>query len=154
MERLTRADLRRLLDDAARLASLDDFAWVAQQRSGLAADGEPPRAPEPLTVSEVGGRLHLHYLPRPAPDAPDAILLTEVAAEPPAYAPQPLPLTEREHEVVRLIALGESNRGIAVSLDISERTVQQHVQHLLHKLGVGSRTQAAAWAFTHLLDEL
>ena len=53
-------------------------------------------------------------------------------------------LTPREVEVLRLIATGASNRAIAEQLVITERTVKAHVSHILHKLNVSSRTQAAA----------
>jgi non-specific serine/threonine protein kinase len=56
------------------------------------------------------------------------------------------PLTPREREVVALIAQGLTNREIAASLVISERTAEGHVQSILNKLGFGSRTQIAAWA--------
>jgi DNA-binding NarL/FixJ family response regulator len=52
-------------------------------------------------------------------------------------------LTDRELEVLRLIADGKSNKEIGVALDISENTVKGHVMRLFDKLGVTSRTQAA-----------
>lgn len=55
-------------------------------------------------------------------------------------------LTPREREIVVLIAQGRSNRDIAESLVISERTARTHVSHVLTKLGLRSRTQAALWA--------
>ncbi|HEU4367438.1 MAG TPA: LuxR C-terminal-related transcriptional regulator [Methylomirabilota bacterium] len=55
------------------------------------------------------------------------------------------PLTRREWEVARLITQGLSNREVGKALAISERTVDAHVQHILNKLGFGSRTQVAAW---------
>jgi DNA-binding NarL/FixJ family response regulator len=55
-------------------------------------------------------------------------------------------LSPRETEVLRLLAGGRSNRAIAESLSISERTVENHVFHILAKLGVDSRTAAATWA--------
>lgn len=54
-------------------------------------------------------------------------------------------LTEREHEILRLIAEGLSNKVIARRLDISEGTVKVHVKHLLKKLGLRSRVEAAVW---------
>jgi DNA-binding NarL/FixJ family response regulator len=63
--------------------------------------------------------------------------------------PQGSTLTRRELQVLRLLAAGHSNRSIAHALSISERTVEHHVLHVLTKLGVGSRTAAAAFAFTH-----
>ncbi len=55
-------------------------------------------------------------------------------------------LTEREAEVLRLLAQGQSNKEIAQTLQIVEDTVKTHVKHILSKLGVQSRTQAALCA--------
>jgi DNA-binding CsgD family transcriptional regulator len=55
------------------------------------------------------------------------------------------PLTAREREVAELVALGRSNREIADRLVLSDRTVGNHVQHILTKLGFGNRSQIAAW---------
>ena len=70
-----------------------------------------------------------------------ARLVREVAAP-----EQPQPLTERETSVLRLLAQGQSNRDIARTLIIGEQTVKTHVAHILGKLGVSSRTQAALYA--------
>ena len=58
-------------------------------------------------------------------------------------------LTRREREVLELIARGRSNKRIALELEISEKTVKAHVGHLLAKLGVSDRTQAALLAVQH-----
>lgn len=55
------------------------------------------------------------------------------------------PLTRREREVARLVAEGHSNRDIAATLVLSERTAESHVQQILNKLGFNSRAQIAAW---------
>jgi DNA-binding NarL/FixJ family response regulator len=55
-------------------------------------------------------------------------------------------LTERETEVLRLLARGQANKEIARSLTIGEKTVKTHVSNILGKLGVQSRTQAALYA--------
>lgn len=55
-------------------------------------------------------------------------------------------LTQRETQVLRHLALGLSNKEIGRSLNISVETVKEHVQHLLRKLNVNDRTQAAVWA--------
>ena len=59
------------------------------------------------------------------------------------------PLTRREIEVLVQIAVGLSNKEIAQSLNISYETVKEHVQHVLKKLGMTDRTQAAVWAVRH-----
>lgn len=58
----------------------------------------------------------------------------------------PEPLTERETDVLRLLARGQSNKEIALGLSIGEKTVKTHVSNVLAKLGVPSRTQAALYA--------
>ena len=57
-----------------------------------------------------------------------------------------VPLTQRESEVLRQMALGLTNKEIAKMLGISYETVKEHVQHILRKIGVTDRTQAAVWA--------
>jgi DNA-binding NarL/FixJ family response regulator len=57
-----------------------------------------------------------------------------------------VPLTKRESEVLRQMALGLTNKEIAQTLGISYETVKEHVQHILRKIGVSDRTQAAVWA--------
>ncbi len=57
-----------------------------------------------------------------------------------------VPLTQRESEVLRQLALGLTNKEIALALSISYETVKEHVQHILRKVGVSDRTQAAVWA--------
>ncbi|MFC4497220.1 response regulator [Streptomyces ovatisporus] len=58
-------------------------------------------------------------------------------------------LTEREREVLELIADGRSNREIARTLVLSEKTVKTHVSNILMKLDLADRTQAALWAVRH-----
>jgi DNA-binding NarL/FixJ family response regulator len=55
-------------------------------------------------------------------------------------------LTEREREVLQLVAVGKANKDIAAELNISERTARTHVSSILTKLRLTSRTQAALWA--------
>ena len=70
-------------------------------------------------------------------------------------APRPVDpgdaLTEREREVLGLIARGLGNQAIADRLGITERTARTHVSNILGKLDLASRTQAALWAVEHQL---
>jgi DNA-binding NarL/FixJ family response regulator len=59
---------------------------------------------------------------------------------------RPARLSAREAEVAALVAEGLTNRQIAERLVISERTAQNHVQHILTKLGFATRSQIAAWS--------
>lgn len=71
------------------------------------------------------------------------------AREPDAFAPEAL--TERETEVLRLLAGGYSNKEIAVALDLTEGTVKNHVSSVLGKLGVRDRTRAVLKAIEESL---
>lgn len=55
-------------------------------------------------------------------------------------------LTQRENEVLRQVAEGLTNKEIAKILHVSYETIKEHVQHILRKIGVSDRTQAAVWA--------
>jgi DNA-binding NarL/FixJ family response regulator len=56
------------------------------------------------------------------------------------------PLSTRELEVARLVARGLTNKQIGLALYVSERTAENHVQHILTKLGLRNRSQIAAWS--------
>jgi len=64
----------------------------------------------------------------------------------PAGAAAAVSLTRQEREVLRLVAVGHTDREIAVALSIRPRTAEWHVANILRKLGLGSRTAAAAYA--------
>jgi DNA-binding NarL/FixJ family response regulator len=72
--------------------------------------------------------------------------VTGALATPRLSADFEVPLTQRESEVLRQLASGATNKEIAVALHISYETVKEHVQHILRKIGVTDRTQAAVWA--------
>ena len=72
----------------------------------------------------------------------DKLMVTHSHPSPP---PELAELTPREREVLNLIAQGYNNREIAQSLFISERTVKNHVNSILHRLNLRDRTQAAIW---------
>lgn len=72
--------------------------------------------------------------------------VTGALATPRLAADVEVPLTQRESEVLRQLAYGLTNKEIALALHISYETVKEHVQHILRKIGVTDRTQAAVWA--------
>ena len=99
----------------------------------------PPRDLIQAVREAYQGKAQLH------PDV--ARKLMSAVAAPPAAPPSPEPdLTERELEVLRLIAQGLNNHEIAQKLTISEKTVKTHVSNILGKLHLEDRTQAAIYA--------
>jgi two-component system, NarL family, response regulator LiaR len=127
----------------------DDKVFPAIQAgatSYLLKDVSPDALVEAIRAAHHGeARLH-----------PDVMrkLMEQVASQSgsakPALGPQ---LTEREGEVIRLVAQGKSNREIAETLVISEKTVKAHISNILGKLGLGDRTQMAVHAIkTGLVD--
>jgi DNA-binding NarL/FixJ family response regulator len=62
-----------------------------------------------------------------------------------------VPLTNRESDVLSKLSCGLTNKRIAEDLGISYETVKEHVQHILRKIGVNDRTQAAVWAVRNRL---
>ena len=72
----------------------------------------------------------------------------------PAYSEAPRPLTKRELEVVEWIAAGKRNREIGEILGCSSRTVQKHVQHILEKLHLETRTGVCVWWYEHRRDSI
>jgi two-component system nitrate/nitrite response regulator NarL len=74
-------------------------------------------------------------------------VLAQALREP--QAANQVELTEREQQVLRMIAGGNSNKMIGRKLGITEGTVKVHVKNLLHKLGLRSRVEAAVWAMSH-----
>jgi DNA-binding CsgD family transcriptional regulator len=102
------------------------------------------QAPSPLVVDKNEKRLTV----RVVPDGDRILLLlteelTEMRPEALAY----MGLTRREADVLTWVARGKTNLEIAVILEISGRTAQKHLEHVFQKLGVESRTSAAACAW-------
>jgi DNA-binding NarL/FixJ family response regulator len=101
-----------------------------------------------MTLARAGDPAAAYRLAEEARPLAAALGMTPWLARLAALAPGTYndPLTARERQIAGLVAEGLSNRGIADRLVISERTAQNHVQHILVKLGFSSRAQIAAWA--------
>jgi HD-GYP domain-containing protein (c-di-GMP phosphodiesterase class II) len=134
---------REIPAEARILAAADAFEAMTHDRPHRPALG-PDEAAAQLTGEAEAGRLD--------PDAVRAVVSAAGMAAPgPARAPRPAGLTEREIEVLRLVAAGLSNREIGERLVVSRRTAEHHVQHIYDKIGVSSRAAAALFAMEHAL---
>jgi len=78
--------------------------------------------------------------------APFTAWIEQLRARRPAAASSDSPLSPREFEVAGLVGRGLTNKQIGQNLYVSERTAENHVQHILTKLGLRNRSQIAAWA--------
>ncbi len=132
--------LRRELPDTEVIALtsvLEDSSVIGAVRAGaigyLLKDTESDELCRAIKAAAAG---QVQLSPKAA-----ARLMREVRAP-----ESPETLTERETEVLRLLAQGRSNKEIAHDLTIGEKTVKTHVSNILSKLGVPSRTQAALYA--------
>ena len=132
--------LRRELPETEIIALtsvLEDSAVIGAVRAGaigyLLKDTESDELRRAIKAAAAG---QVQLSPKAA-----ARLMREVRAP-----DSPETLTERETEVLRLLAKGRSNKEIAHDLTIGEKTVKTHVSNVLSKLGVPSRTQAALYA--------
>jgi HD-GYP domain-containing protein (c-di-GMP phosphodiesterase class II)/DNA-binding CsgD family transcriptional regulator len=129
------------LPAAARvLAAADAFQAMTQDRPhrrGLA----PEAAAEALAGEARSGRLD--------PEGVRAVIEAAGQPTPKIRAAWPANLSDREVEVLRLLARGLSNRAIAGSLYISPRTAEHHVQHIYTKIGASTRAAAAMFAMEH-----
>ena len=136
------------------------FATPAAQASlrELPTPDLPTRLPEPLASWSQAQRRTVVGLSEPLSFAKwsarfvrggasgfDAILLSN-AGQPSAAVLRAAGLTLREAEVLILVARGLTNTQIARELTLSERTVGKHLEHVYAKLGLATRTAAAAWA--------
>ena len=139
------------LDDAPRVIILttfehDDYVFSALRNgaSGFLLKNAPPDQLIDAVRIVSGGESLL------APSVTRRII-DEFARRPAVQAPPVLadPLTDRELEVLRLVARGRSNAEIAEELYVGEATVKTHVSNVLLKLAVRDRVQAVVWAYEH-----
>jgi DNA-binding CsgD family transcriptional regulator len=143
------AALRLLLqffphDSANRGAQIPEALseWLSHSRSwGL--DRPAINRGEHFTTTRFGVKLTVHFVPdTECASSGYLVLKSERFAPQPAHLKQ-LPVTERERQILALVAAGKTNAEIAAVLAISPRTVQKHLEHIFQKLGVETRTAAA-----------
>jgi NarL family two-component system response regulator LiaR len=103
---------------------------------------------------ELVQAIHQVYRGQPSLEPSIALKMLQELSHPSQRPPTPEPLSERELEVLRLLAQGKSNREIAERLVITELTVRTHVSNILGKLHLASRTQAALYALKEGLASL
>jgi DNA-binding NarL/FixJ family response regulator len=84
---------------------------------------------------------------------PFTMRIGQLRARLPANAAARSPLSPRELEVARLVARGLTNKQIGEALFVSERTAENHVQHILVKLGFSNRSQIAVWTTEELASD-
>lgn len=134
------ADAAGIPTAARILAAADTYQAMTQPRPHREAL-TPEQAHKQLRDEVKGGRLD--------PEAVDAVLAAAGHDVVVTVPDPPEGLTERECEVLRLVAAGCSNAEIADRLVISRRTAEHHVQHIYAKLGSSSRASAAVFAMEH-----
>jgi HD-GYP domain-containing protein (c-di-GMP phosphodiesterase class II) len=120
------------------LAAADAYQAMTQERPHRPAL-TPDAAAEQLNSEAAHGRL----------DAEAVRAVLEVSGHSPARLAWPAGLSDREVQVLRLVARGCSNREMARLLWISPKTVDHHVQHIYTKIGVSTRAAAAMFAMEH-----
>jgi DNA-binding NarL/FixJ family response regulator len=139
--------LERIVDRSPRTKVVmftghDTQTFVARAVALGAADFIMKGSPKEEIVTAIK-RAHTG-LP-PDPDSLMGRVKNTMVRRRPTYDEE-IPLTNREVQVLRHVAMGLSNREIGSSLDISIETVKEHVQNILRKLEAGDRTEAAVWA--------
>lgn len=127
---------------ARLLAAADSYQALTSDRAHRPAK-HPEEAAALLGAEARGGRLH--------PDAVRAVLAAagQRSPTPRRRTEWPAGLTDREVEILRLLARGLTRRQIAAQLVISEKTAGHHAEHIYRKLGVSSRAAAALFAAQH-----
>jgi HD-GYP domain-containing protein (c-di-GMP phosphodiesterase class II) len=129
------------LDQAARILAAADCYGAMREARPYRPALDAPAAEAQLMREAKEGRLD--------PDAVDAVLGAAGHRVPERPRELPAGLTERELEILLVLARGKSNQEIADDLRISAKTVGHHVQHVYQKAGVRSRAAATLWAFQH-----
>ncbi len=126
------------------LSMQDDPAYVQQAFAAGATGYLPKEAVDTVILTAVrefaAGRRYLHPLLGARLAQSDAKARDAAAAD---------PLSDREHEVLHLLARGHTNQEIASTLYISVRTAETHRAHIMQKLRLGTRAEIVAYAIDH-----
>jgi len=136
--------IRRKLPDVpvVMLSSYDNPTYIARSVALGAADFLLKGSPRDILVEAIS-----RAASKQGPPASSLLhQVKDAMSKRRDMADENVPLTNRELQVLRHVALGLSNREIGRSLDISVETVKEHVQNILRKIDVTDRTQAAVWA--------
>ena len=138
-------ELRKVAPDTrvVMLSTYDNPTYIARSLALGADDYVLKGSPREEIVKAIENAVKGGGNPR---DESLATNLKEMMAKRELPEDKSIPLTKREMQVLRHLALGLSNREIGQSLGISVETVKEHVQNVLRKLQVTDRTQAAVWA--------
>ena len=142
MDGITATALIRERHPEIDVVALTSFVAQDKVHAALAAGAsgyvlKDAEADEVASAIRAAHRGQVHLSPAAASELTKALRLPDPEAE---------PLTDRERQVLILVAEGASNKEIGQALFISERTARTHVSNILMKIGVRSRTQAALWA--------
>jgi DNA-binding CsgD family transcriptional regulator len=121
--------------------------WLQDQAAQ--SGGDALALSRPLTAQRDGRRVILRYLP-PRGSHPGAVVVTERSGSADRRGFESLGLTQREAEVVALVAAGSTNADIAARLGLATATVKKHLENVYLKLGVHGRAQVVSFAFETL----
>jgi DNA-binding CsgD family transcriptional regulator len=120
------------------------WRWTKQQEVALKRKDDVPLQRDPLVLAHEGKRLVIHLVS----DLNQSLLLLEehpITTQ--LQSPVPFGLSPREAQVLGWVSQGKTNKEIGMILGLSPRTVQKHLEHIYEKIGVESRTAAAAKAY-------
>lgn len=134
----------QLSTSARLLAAADVYHAMTEARPHRPARS-PEQAADELRQGVIRGRIDS--------DAANAVLAAAGHRVRPGMRERPAGLTDREVEVLRLLAHGLSNREMAAALGVSAKTVGHHIEHIYNKIGVSTRPAATVFAMRHDLLE-
>ncbi len=123
--------------------------WISWSERTMRKATDVPELRRPFVIERDGNRLTIHLFSKPEQNF---LLLEEHRLEIDPAALSSLPLTRREAEILAYVTVGKTNPEIGIILGISSQTVSKHVRHILERLGVETRTAAAAYALRSMMS--